>query len=75
MEKSENATVKRNCGQIQKAVKSYDLLHERHIKDAGTEVVKAKNGKGSATLSMGYAGARLDVLLRGGFDGDDRALQ
>eukprot|EP00812_Abedinium_dasypus_P000471 NODE_1055_length_1255_cov_487.025000.p2 GENE.NODE_1055_length_1255_cov_487.025000~~NODE_1055_length_1255_cov_487.025000.p2 ORF type:complete len:329 (-),score=113.30 NODE_1055_length_1255_cov_487.025000:185-1171(-) len=29
------------------------------VQDAGTEVVKAKNGKGSATLSMGYAGARL----------------
>merc|ERR1712113_542872 len=26
---------------------------------AGTEVVKAKNGKGSATLSMAYSGARL----------------
>merc|ERR1712232_393127 len=27
--------------------------------DAGAEVVNAKNGKGSATLSMAYAGARL----------------
>ena len=30
------------------------FLHE----DAGTDVVNAKNGKGSATLSMAYAGAR-----------------
>merc|ERR1719240_2436855 len=29
------------------------------VQDAGTEVVTAKNGKGSATLSMAYAGARL----------------
>ena len=29
------------------------------IQDAGTEVVKAKAGAGSATLSMAYAGARL----------------
>merc|ERR1712038_469648 len=28
------------------------------VQDAGTEVVKAKNGKGSATLSMAYSGAR-----------------
>jgi len=28
------------------------------IQDAGTEVVKAKDGAGSATLSMAYAGAR-----------------
>jgi malate dehydrogenase len=32
-------------------------LTER-IQDAGTEVVKAKAGKGSATLSMAFAGAR-----------------
>jgi len=36
------------------------------IQDAGTEVVKAKAGGGSATLSMAYAGARFaDSLLRG----------
>jgi malate dehydrogenase len=36
------------------------------VQDAGTEVVKAKNGKGSATLSMAYAGARLgSAVLRG----------
>merc|ERR1719217_1671542 len=32
---------------------------DKRTQDAGTEVVNAKNGKGSATLSMGYAGARL----------------
>merc|ERR1719393_50975 len=30
---------------------------DKKVQDAGTEVVNAKNGKGSATLSMAYAGA------------------
>merc|ERR1711920_640635 len=30
---------------------------DKRVQDAGTEVVNAKNGKGSATLSMAYAGA------------------
>jgi len=35
------------------------------IQDAGTEVVKAKAGAGSATLSMAHAGARfVDALVR-----------
>ncbi|CAD5229904.1 unnamed protein product [Bursaphelenchus xylophilus] len=39
-------------------------LTER-IQDAGTEVVKAKAGAGSATLSMAYAGARfVESLLK-----------
>merc|ERR1712190_62720 len=39
---------------------------DTRVQDAGTEVVKAKNGKGSATLSMAYAGARLgNAVLRG----------
>merc|ERR1712190_124281 len=39
---------------------------DTRVQDAGTEVVKAKNGKGSATLSMAYAGARLgSAVLRG----------
>lgn len=37
-------------------------LTER-IQDAGTEVVKAKAGAGSATLSMAYAGARFALSL------------
>lgn len=36
------------------------------IQDAGTEVVKAKAGKGSATLSMAFAAARMgDSCLKG----------
>merc|ERR1712054_649226 len=36
------------------------------VQDAGTEAVKAKNGKGSATLSMAYAGARLAKAVLSG---------
>merc|ERR1712007_253034 len=39
------------------------------VQDAGTEVVKAKNGKGSATLSMGFAGARLGAAVLAGLAG------
>merc|ERR1712228_723651 len=39
------------------------------VQDAGTEVVKAKNGKGSATLSMAYAGARLAKAVLSGLAG------
>lgn len=35
----------------------------KRIKDAGTEVVNAKQGTGSATLSMAYAGARFVLSL------------
>ncbi|XP_026730837.1 probable malate dehydrogenase, mitochondrial isoform X2 [Trichoplusia ni] len=42
-----------------------DKLTKR-IQEAGTEVVKAKAGFGSATLSMGYSGARFcNAILRG----------
>jgi len=41
------------------------------VQDAGTEVVKAKNGKGSATLSMAYAGARLAKAVLTGLTGED----
>jgi malate dehydrogenase len=35
------------------------------IQDAGTEVVKAKAGAGSATLSMAYAAARFtDSMIK-----------
>jgi len=40
------------------------------VQDAGTEVVKAKNGKGSATLSMGYAGAVLGRAVLNGLAGN-----
>jgi len=39
------------------------------VQDAGTEVVKEKNGKGSATLSMAYAGARLGKAVLAGLAG------
>ncbi|CAK0783690.1 hypothetical protein CVIRNUC_006889 [Coccomyxa viridis] len=49
-----------------------DLSHEEAIaltkrtQDGGTEVVQAKAGKGSATLSMAYAGALFaDACIRG----------
>merc|ERR1712137_1348165 len=42
---------------------------DKRVQDAGTEVVKAKNGKGSATLSMGYAGARLGAAVLSGLAG------
>merc|ERR1712048_965186 len=40
--------------------------------DAGTEVVEAKNGKGSATLSMAYAGARMARSVLAGLSGKKR---
>jgi malate dehydrogenase len=42
------------------------------VQDAGTEVVNAKGGKGSATLSMGYAGARLGRSVLAGLAGRRR---
>jgi len=49
------------------AAKIPDL--DKKTQDAGTEVVAAKNGKGSATLSMGYAGARLGRAILAGMAG------
>jgi len=42
---------------------------DARVQDAGTEVVKAKNGKGSATLSMAYSGARLGRAVLSGLAG------
>merc|ERR1711937_588982 len=42
---------------------------DKHVQDAGTDVVNAKNGKGSATLSMAYAGARLGKAVLAGMAG------
>merc|ERR1740123_1115233 len=39
------------------------------VQDAGTEVVTAKNGKGSATLSMAYSAARLSKAVLSGLAG------
>jgi malate dehydrogenase len=39
---------------------------DKKIQDAGTEVVNAKGGAGSATLSMAFAGARMvDTVIKG----------
>jgi malate dehydrogenase len=41
------------------------------IQNAGTEVVEAKAGAGSATLSMAYAAARMAESVLRGLDGED----
>mmetsp|Transcript_24957 Transcript_24957/g.66312 ORF Transcript_24957/g.66312 Transcript_24957/m.66312 type:complete len:496 (-) Transcript_24957:136-1623(-) len=43
---------------------------DKRVQDAGTEVVNAKKGKGSATLSMAYAGARLGKAVLAGLSGE-----
>merc|ERR1719321_2345712 len=45
------------------------LALDKNTQDAGTVVVAAKNGKGSATLSMGYAGARFGRSILAGLAG------
>merc|ERR1711997_295822 len=44
----------------------------KRTQDAGTEVVNPKNGKGSATLSMAYAGARLASSILSGLAGEPK---
>jgi len=48
---------------------------DKKVQDAGTVVVAAKNGKGSATLSMGYAGARLGAAVLRGLAGESNATE
>ncbi|CAH1163282.1 unnamed protein product [Phaedon cochleariae] len=45
------------------------------IQEAGTEVVKAKAGAGSATLSMAYAGARFANSLLRGLNGESNVIE
>lgn len=45
------------------------------IQEAGTEVVKAKAGAGSATLSMAYAGARFAFSLLRGLQGEQNVIE
>jgi len=52
------------------AAKIPDL--DKKVQDAGTVVVEAKGGKGSATLSMAYAGARLGSAILAGLSGETR---
>lgn len=49
-------------------------LTER-IQNAGTEVVKAKAGGGSATLSMGQAAARFALSLVKGLNGEENVVE
>jgi len=42
---------------------------DKKVQDAGTAVVNAKGGKGSATLSMAYAGSRLGEAVLAGLAG------
>lgn len=45
---------------------------DKKVQDAGTTVVEAKGGKGSATLSMAYAGARFGSSVLAGLQGRRR---
>jgi len=45
---------------------------DKHVQNAGTDVVEAKGGKGSATLSMAYAGARFGKAVLAGLSGRKR---
>ncbi|CAK9303594.1 unnamed protein product [Gordionus sp. m RMFG-2023] len=47
----------------------------KRIQNAGTEVVNAKAGAGSATLSMAYAGARFALSLLEALDGKDGVVE
>merc|ERR1711948_244048 len=42
---------------------------DKHVQDAGTDVVNSKGGKGSATLSMAYAGAKFGNAVLCGLAG------
>jgi len=42
---------------------------DKHVQDAGTDVVNAKGGKGSATLSMAYAGHKFANAVLSGLAG------
>jgi malate dehydrogenase len=57
-------------GKLVEAEKIPDL--DKHVQDAGTDVVNAKGGKGSATLSMAYAGARFAKSVLAGLSGKRR---
>jgi len=47
----------------------------KRIQNAGTEVVEAKAGGGSATLSMAYAGARFCLSLVRALNGEDNVVE
>lgn len=47
----------------------------KRIQEAGTEVVKAKAGHGSATLSMAFAGARFAISLIKALNGEKNVIE
>ncbi|XP_047032904.1 malate dehydrogenase, mitochondrial [Helicoverpa zea] len=47
----------------------------KRIQEAGTEVVKAKAGGGSATLSMAWAGARIANAVLRGLKGEENVIE
>lgn len=50
--------------------------HNSHkFQDAGTEVVKAKAGAGSATLSMAFAGARFAFSMIKAMNGEQGVVE
>jgi len=60
--------------QVQFPQDQLKALTER-IQEAGTEVVKAKAGAGSATLSMAYAGARFTFSLLRAIKGEQGVIE
>ncbi|EFJ08326.1 hypothetical protein SELMODRAFT_131967 [Selaginella moellendorffii] len=56
------------------STKELDALTKR-TQDGGTEVVKAKAGKGSATLSMAYAGALFAEACLKGLNGVNNVIE
>jgi len=60
--------------QVQFPQDKLQALTER-IQEAGTEVVKAKAGAGSATLSMAYAGARFTFSLLRALKGEQGVIE
>jgi len=57
------------AGKLLPAEKVPDM--DKHVQDAGTDVVNAKGGKGSATLSMAYAGAKFANAVLSGLAGTE----
>ncbi len=45
-----------------------------NVREAGTKVVEAKDGKGSATISMAWAGARFAIKLVRALRGEDNCV-
>lgn len=62
------------CPVVQFPDDQLKALTER-IQDAGTEVVKAKAGAGSATLSMAYAAARFTSSLVKAMNGQENVVE